>query len=104
MDWLRVQGHDVLAVRDTARGSPDPQVLALAMEQARMLLTADKDFGDLAFRKGLPAPGIIFLRLRSACRQEYLDLFMSRWPDMSHNVAGNFVVVANRAVRVRPLP
>ena len=74
------------------------------MEQSRILLTADKDFGDLAIRKGLPAPGIVFLRLRSTCRQEYLDLFMSRWPDVSRNVAGNFVVVTNRAIRRRPLP
>ena len=48
-------------------GSTDEQVLARAEAERRVLVTADKDFGELAFRSRLPAAsGIILLRLRGA--------------------------------------
>jgi GDP-D-mannose dehydratase len=47
---LRNDGHDVLYVKETAPGADDSTVLHLATAQQRILLTEDKDFGELAFR------------------------------------------------------
>ena len=64
VDALRALGHDVAWVRTDAPGSTDPQVLARAVAEARILLTFDKDFGDLAFLAGLPTGcGIVLFRL-----------------------------------------
>ena len=104
IDWLRVRGHDVLSIQETAHGMPDPQVLALAVEEARILLTADKDFGLLVFRWRLSVPGVILVRFRTTSREELLELFASHWPDTASNALGNFTVVTNRTLRVRPLP
>ena len=52
---LRQRGHDVLWIREAARGSPDDAVLTRAQAEARLLITFDKDFGELVFRRGRAA-------------------------------------------------
>jgi predicted nuclease of predicted toxin-antitoxin system len=60
---LRGHGHDVIYVAEDAAGLPDPDVLKHAGEQRRLLLTEDKDFGDLVFRLRKAVPGVILLRI-----------------------------------------
>jgi predicted nuclease of predicted toxin-antitoxin system len=50
---LRADGHDVLSVKETMRGRGDPAILARAQTEERLVVTHDKDFGELAFRFGL---------------------------------------------------
>lgn len=101
--WLRGQGHDVLSVRETDRGASDTDVLRMAAESDRVLLTADKDFGDLVFRQGRGAAGIILLRLRTVSRQEYLHFVQQHFAAMERAAPGHFVTATSRALRVRPL-
>jgi len=91
-------------VRADAPGSPDTAVLARAVAEQRLLLTSDKDFGDLAFHFGLPANcGVILLRLPStsvaSLAIQVATVLMSRtdW-------TGNFAVVEPHRIRMRPLP
>jgi predicted nuclease of predicted toxin-antitoxin system len=51
---LQAAGHDVVWVRIAAPGTTDPDVLAWAARDERMLLTLDKDFGELARGSALP--------------------------------------------------
>jgi predicted nuclease of predicted toxin-antitoxin system len=61
---LRDRGHDVLSAKESMRGEDDPAILARAQTEARLVVTQDKDFGELAFRFGLPASsGVILFRL-----------------------------------------
>ena len=63
---LREQGHDVAWMVTAAPGSGDPEVLLRAQAEARVLMTFDKDFGELAFRYGLPASsGVILFRVKT---------------------------------------
>jgi predicted nuclease of predicted toxin-antitoxin system len=58
---LRDRGHDVVSVKETISGADYRRVLDLAGKQARLVVTLDKDFGELAFRFGLPAQsGVVF--------------------------------------------
>ncbi len=52
---LRARGHDVAWVRTDAPGSSDVQVLERAQREHRIVVTFDKDFGELAFRSRLPS-------------------------------------------------
>jgi predicted nuclease of predicted toxin-antitoxin system len=52
---LRSDGHDVLYIKEIAPGSDDNVVLQMAAKQQRILLTEDKDFGELVVRLRLPA-------------------------------------------------
>jgi predicted nuclease of predicted toxin-antitoxin system len=60
---LRGAGHDALYTAEIASGATDPQVIRRAHEDGRVLLTEDKDFGDLVFRLGMAVPGLVLLRV-----------------------------------------
>lgn len=61
--FLRAAGHDVLYVSEAAAGLSDPDVIALALRENRLLLTEDKDFGDLVFRRERAVPGVVLMRI-----------------------------------------
>ena len=68
---LRAAGNDVIWIGTVAPGSNDPDVLAWAARDERILLTFDKDFGDLAKASPLPlACGVVLLRV--PCRDQTL--------------------------------
>ena len=61
---LRQAGLDVLWIAETNAGAPDDEVLALYVSTDRTLLTFDKDFGELAYRRRLPSQcGIVLFRI-----------------------------------------
>lgn len=71
---LRARGHDVRWVLEEARGIADPVVLRQAVTEQRILLTGDKDFGDLVFREGRAAScGIVLLRVHGTTSQRVPD-------------------------------
>ena len=101
---LRKRGHDVLSAKETMRSEPDESLLARAQAERRILVTHDKDFGELAFHGGLPAEcGVILIRLAGdspeSDNSRTLEVIESRedWP-------GHFSVVTNDRIRMRPLP
>ena len=101
---LRAAGHDVGWVREAMPGALDPEVIERAMQEGRVLLTFDKDFGEIAFRARLPAScGVVLFRMPMPRSEEagtrLASMVMSRtdW-------AGHFSVVEPGRVRVRDLP
>ena len=65
---LRADGHDVLAVAELGPGTDDDAVIALAANERRVLLTEDKDFGQLVFASRRPAAGVLFIRYPGSAR------------------------------------
>lgn len=64
---LRQRGHDVLSVKESLRSESDDVILARAQTEQRIVVTHDKDFGELAYRSRLPATcGVVLLRLSGA--------------------------------------
>ena len=59
---LRASGHDVLSVSEITPRAEDSHVIRLALREKRILLTEDKDFGQLVFAHGQKTIGVIFLR------------------------------------------
>ena len=61
---LRDAGHDVLWAKESMAGAKGPDILSRAKAGARLVVTLDKDFGELAVRSGLPATsGVVLFRL-----------------------------------------
>jgi predicted nuclease of predicted toxin-antitoxin system len=101
---LRERGHDVLSIKESLRGASDTDILARAQAEERVVVTQDKDFGELAFRFGLPAAnGVVLLRLSGADAESdnrrALEVL-----DSDIDWAGHFAVATDDRVRVRPLP
>ena len=64
--WLTQRGHDAVRIgHDHPPGLPDEEVLAIATREERILITDDRDFGELVFRRRHPHAGVIYLRLAS---------------------------------------
>jgi len=63
---LRSEGHDVAYIPEISAGIRDDEVLARASAEDRVLLTEDRDFGDLAFFYGNRSLGIVLLRAHGA--------------------------------------
>ena len=96
--------HDVAWIRDDSPGVADPAGLARAVAEGRVLVTFDKDFGDLAFQSGLPTGcGIILFRLRAGTSAE-LARQIAAAIAQRRDWAGHFAVVEPGKVRLRPLP
>ena len=61
--FLRFGGHDVLYIAEEAAGFGETDVIALAQRERRLLLTEDKDFGDLVFRRERVVPRVVLIRI-----------------------------------------
>ena len=85
-------------------GIMDEEVLVLASDENTLLLTADKDFGELAFRFGLPAEcGVVLLRLSGSDSDTDNDRAITAL-ESRDNWAGHFSVISDDRIRMRPLP
>jgi predicted nuclease of predicted toxin-antitoxin system len=60
---LRGGGHDVIYAAEVAAGTTDAQLLRRANDEHRLLLTEDKDFGELVFRLHMTVPGLVLMRI-----------------------------------------
>jgi predicted nuclease of predicted toxin-antitoxin system len=100
--FLRSLGHDVSIIGvDHPRSLPDEEVLRIAHRERRILITNDRDFGELIFRQRLPHRGVIYFRLGLDAsadeRIERLSDLLSR-----HQVlGGRFLVVEPGRIRSR---
>lgn len=98
---LRREGHDVKAVaRDYPHGLPDDDVLALAREERRVLITNDRDFGELVFRHRVAHSGVIFFRMHNQATTTKLARMQTLLQDYADQL-DQFVIVTDRQVRVR---
>jgi predicted nuclease of predicted toxin-antitoxin system len=103
--YLRAQRLDVLSVREITAGMADEAVLALAVAESRILLTFDRDYGELIFRHGKTAPrSVIYLRVYPPT----VDEINARLLWLLHGGAGalddQMVVVSQEGIRKRLFP
>jgi predicted nuclease of predicted toxin-antitoxin system len=89
-------GHDVLLASSACRGSPDEDVVALAITETRILISEDKDFGDIAFRDGVRPPGLIRLVLPKSDPEAKAMRLCAVLVDTPQLLGGALVVEHNR--------
>jgi len=101
--WLRRQGHDVLHAAETRVGASDAELLSAANDDGRIVLTFDRDFGELVFhQRKSPACGIVLFRLRDQSPEvilPFLQSFFESEPDLN----GFFTVASPGQFRQTPL-
>jgi predicted nuclease of predicted toxin-antitoxin system len=100
---LRQRGHDVVWVRTDAPGSSDLEILERAQAEGRIIVTFDKDFSELAFRRRLPAmSGIILFRIQPSSPAYVARLAVAALETRA-DWAGHFAVVEEDRIRMTPL-
>jgi predicted nuclease of predicted toxin-antitoxin system len=102
ISYLSRLGHDVQAIsRNFPHGLPDEDVLAIARKEQRILIVADRDFGELIFQQGLAHCGVIFFRLPGASLQTKTEHLSTVLNDYADKLAlGEFIVVTPGQIRV----
>ena len=104
IDELRLRGHDIVWVRGSSPGAPDEANLAEAVSQQRLLITFDKDYGELVFRLGKAAScGVVLFRISAPSAKDYAKI-IGDILDSRDDWIGNYSVVDNHRIRIKPLP
>lgn len=100
---LRQEGYDIIWMHEEAPGTPDVDVLARAQREARVVLTFDKDFGELAFRLGAAATfGVVLFRITAASPTAAARAAVAAFAART-NWSATFAVVEDGRIRVRSL-
>ena len=100
---LRGGGHDVIYAAEVAAGTTDAQLLRRANDEHRLLLTEDKDFGELVSRLHMIVPGLVLMRIapeRYLFKRTRLDAAVLRF---GQRLFGRYVVIEEARLGSRPL-
>ena len=102
---LREAGFDVRSAAEDMPGAADATILDLSRSEKRLLLTFDRDFGELIFRrKHSPPPAVVYMRFVPATPAEPAFVLRSLLQHGDIKLEGHFTVVTRDQVRQRPLP
>ena len=101
VDLLRSEGHDVAYVAELAPGITDEEVLREANGRGALLLTTDKDFGDLIFRRRLVHSGVVLLRVSGLSTPDKAKLVAAVFRERGTEVLNSFSVISPSQVRIR---
>lgn len=100
---IRDLGHDCLDSSVIPPRMSDVDVLRMASDDARVMVTSDKDFGELVFVHRIHCPGVVLIRLALANETDRVALVRSLWPAVVSRLPGFYVTITAAGVRVRPI-
>jgi predicted nuclease of predicted toxin-antitoxin system len=101
VDRLRQEGYRVDYVAETFPGAADDVVLPFANQDNAILITGDKDFGELVFRQGRISPGIILIRLAGVHPNQKAEIVANTIGLREGEMEKAFTVISKRTIRIR---
>jgi len=101
---LREAGHDVTVVAEIGHRAEDSEVIELALKEKRIMVTEDKDFGQLVFAHGQKTIGVIFLRFPFSARQQISNEISDLVKKKGESLTGCFVTVQPGRIRISHIP
>jgi predicted nuclease of predicted toxin-antitoxin system len=97
----RQDNHDVVFVAELAPSITDDDVLRIANDRSAVLVTADKDFGELVFRQGAVHAGVVLLRLPGLANSTKGEIVAEVCRLRASELIGSFTVISPGQVRIR---
>ncbi|MCS6977699.1 MAG: DUF5615 family PIN-like protein [Gemmatales bacterium] len=101
VERLRKDGHVVDWIAELSPSVTDDEVLRQASESGSVLVTADKDFGELVYRRGLSHHGVILIRLEGLDNAVKAEIVSQVLRDNAAELPGAFAVILPDCVRIR---
>lgn len=102
---LRNAGYDVIAVAEEMAGEKDSVVLSRAAKEKLIILTFDRDYGDLIYKSRMPVPlGVVYFRFDPATPSEPYEHMLTLLKIEGLVLEGKFTVTNRQQTRQRPLP
>jgi len=103
IERLRKDGFAVDSIVEKSAGLPDADVLAVADQDGAILITQDKDFGELVVLRRLPVVGVVLLELAQLPLEAQVERVAQLVASHRASFGGNLSVVEPTRIRVRPL-
>lgn len=104
VDALRGAGHEVSYVAEMSPGISDDEVLTTAAEQRAVVVTLDKDFGELVYRQGRTHHGVLLVRLHGLEASDKARMVVGAVAEHGEELPGAFAVIDRNRIRVRRKP
>jgi len=101
---LREAGHSVVAIAEVAQGATDEEVLDRALNERRVLVTEDSDFGELVYGRGRCSAGVMLVRFPSHVRRAKTATVVEAVAKLGSRLQNAFVVVERGRVRISTRP
>lgn len=98
---LRQLGISVISISEVSSGIKDSEVLKIAAENQILLITEDKDFGELAYRLKLVHSGILLIRLSDTPRKERISIVADTIDKHFEKLRCNFSVINKSGLRIK---
>ena len=103
VERLRRDGHAVLYIAEMEPSIPDGVVLERANGVTALLVTTDKDFGELVFREGLlSSGGVVLIRLAGLSAERKAEIVAQAFAERGSEFAHAFTVISPGRIRIRP--
>lgn len=103
VDYLKKEGYDVKWVPDYNCEILDEDLLEMANVEKRILITNDKDFGELIFLQKRLSAGIILIRVKGQRVEVKLKLIKKLFQNYSGKILNHFVIIADNKLRFIPM-
>ena len=100
-EWLSSQKFQVLAISSINPEMEDYQIIKLAIKEDGIIITMDKDFGELVFKNNNLHKGVLLLRLDDAVSEEKLAAIQNLIPEHLEQLKNNFSVYQNGKLRTK---
>lgn len=101
---LRKLGHDVVFVAEVSPGKTDPEILAWGLAERRVIVTEDRDFGELVFRDRLVTSGVVLVRIGDEDREKKVTQIEILVNNHLADLPNAMTTVMVEHIRIRPLP
>ena len=98
---LRAAGYSVWYIAEESPSIPDEEVLQIAADRSALLLTADKDFGELVYRLKQVNSGVILIRLTGLSQEAKAAMVHSALRLYGREMMNAFTVMGRRTIRIR---
>ena len=97
---LRASGYDLVSIAETMAGATDERVIELAMSDRRLLITEDKDFGQLVYAAAKENSGVVLVRYPAYTRSKLIASILQVLSERGDSLYSNFVVMEPGRVRL----
>lgn len=98
--WLRKNGFDAFCITELIPATADSDIQRIAFTQERIIVTVDKDFGELVFKAQLPHHGVVLMRPNSTHPEAKIKIMSMVLTKYSEQLFDNFVTASEHLVRI----
>jgi predicted nuclease of predicted toxin-antitoxin system len=100
-EWMKTLQYDTKTIRNIDPRMPDIEILKIALAEKRLLITMDKDFGELVYKSGRSYSGVLLLRLEDESTAEKIKVLETILNNYASKIGNKFSVYKNNKLRIK---